>query len=108
MDLVIPARVRREKAAKDLTIGLAVVDGQGNPVQGATVSSTPAAGSYHYTDSGGLPSSSATSTSADGVAFLFNVPSGAITVSAAKSGMTFKSHVVTARADKMTTTGISE
>ena len=96
-----------QMAGKGL-IGLAVVDGQGNPVQGATVSSTPAAGSYHYTDSGGLPSSSATATSADGVAFMFNVPSGAITVSATKSGMTFKSHVVTARADKMTTTGISE
>ena len=96
-----------QMAGKGL-IGLAVVDGQGNPVQGATVSSTPAAGSYHYTDSGGLPSSSATSTSADGVAFMFNVPSGPITVSATKSGMTFKSHVVTARANKMTTTGISE
>jgi hypothetical protein len=96
-----------QMAGKGL-IGLAVVDGQGNPVEGATVSSTPAAGAYRYTDSGGLPSSSAMKTSADGVAFMFNVPNGQITVSASKSGMTFKSHVVTARADKMTTTGISE
>lgn len=96
-----------QMAGKGL-IGLAVLDNAGNPVAGATVSSTPAAGAYRYTGSNGLPDSGAMATSADGVAFMFNVPSGPITVSATKSGMTFKSHVVTARADKMTTTAVTE
>jgi hypothetical protein len=87
-------------------IGLQVRDNAGNPVAGATVSSTPASGAYKYT-SGDLPSSTATMTSADGVAFMFNVPSGPITVSASKAGMTFKSHVVQARADKFTTTSVT-
>jgi hypothetical protein len=95
-----------QMAGKGL-IGLAVLDMAGMPVAGATVSSTPAAGAYRYTGSNGLPSGSATTTSADGVAFMFNMPSGPITISATKSGMTFKSHVVTAPADKMTTTAIT-
>ncbi len=95
-----------QMAGKGL-IGLAILDANGTPVAGATISSTPAAGAYRYTGSNGLPSGSATSTSADGVAFMFNVPSGPITVSATKSGMSFKSHVVVARPDKMTTTSIA-
>ncbi len=87
-------------------IGLQIRDASGQPVAGATVSSMPASGGYRYTNSSGLPSSSVTSTSADGVAFMFNVPSGPITVSASKSGMTFKAHVVIARPDKFTTTSI--
>ena len=43
---------------------------------------------------------------ADGVAFLFNVP-GAVTVTATKAGMTFRAHLVTARADKFTTTTVA-
>jgi hypothetical protein len=95
-----------QMAGKGL-IGLAVLDAAGMPVAGAQVSSTPVAGGYRYTGSNGLPSGSAMMTSADGVAFMFNVPDGPITVSATKSGMTFKSHVVTARPDKMTTTAIA-
>jgi hypothetical protein len=88
-------------------IGLAVLDANGMPVAGATISSSPAAGAYRYTGSNGYPSGSATTTSADGVAFMFSVPSGPITVSASKSGMTFHSHVVEARGDKFTTTAIA-
>ena len=88
-------------------IGLAVLDANGMPVSGATVSASPAANPYRYTGSDGYPSSSAMMTSADGVAFMFNVPSGPITITAMKSGMTFKSHVVEARADKFTTTAIA-
>lgn len=87
-------------------IGLQIRDASGQPVAGATVSSMPASGAYRYTNSSGLPSSSVMSTSADGVAFMFNVPSGPITVMASKSGMTFQAHVVLARADKFTTTSI--
>jgi hypothetical protein len=88
-------------------IGLQIRDASGQPVAGATISSTPASGGYRYTNSSGLPSSTITSTSADGVAFMFNVPSGPITVSATKSGMTFRSHIVIARPDKFTTTSIT-
>lgn len=88
-------------------IGLQVRDAGGNPVAGATISSSPAS-TYRYTNSSGLPSSNAMATSADGVAFMFNVPSGPITISAAKSGMTFKSHVVVARGDTFTTTSITQ
>ena len=89
-------------------IGLAIIDNAGNTVGGAMVSSTPAAGAYKYTGSNGLPSSTATSTSMDGVAFMFNVPpSGAITVTATKASMTFKSHPVKAPADKMVLTVVS-
>jgi len=87
-------------------VALAVLDASGNPVAGATVSSTPAASAYRYNSNTGIPSSSATTTSSDGVAFMFNV-SGQITVTASKSGMTFKSHMIEARGDKMTTTAVS-
>lgn len=95
-----------QMAGKGL-IGLQIRDAAGNPVAGATVSSSPASMAYRYTGSNGLPSGSATSTSADGVAFMFNVPSGPITISASKAGLTFKSHVVVARADMFTTTSIT-
>jgi hypothetical protein len=87
-------------------IGLAIIDANGMPVAGATVASTPAAGAARYTGSNGYPSGSATSTSADGVAFLFNVPEN-VTITATKAGMTFHAHAVKARADKFTTTSIS-
>ncbi len=93
-----------QQAGKGL-IGLTVTDAAGAPVAGATVSSTPASGNARY-NSGGLPSSTATATDADGVAFLFNVP-GAVTVTATKAGMTFHAHLVNARADKFTTTTVA-
>lgn len=93
-----------QQAGKGL-IGLTVTDATGAPIAGATVSSTPASGNARY-NSGGLPSSTATATDADGVAFLFNVP-GAVTVTATKAGTTFHAHLVTARADKFTTTTVA-
>ncbi len=89
-------------------IGLLVRDANGAPVAGATVASTPAAMTYRYNGSNGLPSSSATATDADGIAYMFNVPAGAVTISASKAGTTFKAHMVKARADKFTTTSIAE
>ena len=89
-------------------IGLQIRDAGGNPVEGATISSTPASGGYRYTNSSGLPSANATATAADGVAFMFNVPSGSVTVTATKAGKTFKAHAVLARADKFTTTSVVE
>lgn len=89
-------------------IALVVVDGptaQSSPVAGAMVSSTPA-GTYRY-NMNGFPSSTATSTSTDGLGYVFNVPAGQVTVSATKSGTTFVSHAVKARADELTTTLIT-
>jgi len=85
-----------------------VVDASDMPVAGATVSSTPASGKYAYSDASGNPSTSVTATAADGLAFMLSVPPGQITISADKSGATFKSHALNAHADAFTTTSITE
>ena len=82
------------------------VDAATVAVSGATVASAPAATSYCY-DQGGFPNKSATMTDTDGVAVMFNV-TGAVTVSATKTGATFKSHSVNAVAGAFTTTLITE
>lgn len=75
-----------------------------NAIQGATASSSPAAGKTMYMDNSGQPFATG-STNSDGLAFLFNVQPGAdITVGATKGGTSFTSHVVQARPDAMTTT----
>src|SRR5258705_537628 len=70
-------------------VGMAVLDAAGTGIEGAEVSSTPAAARYRYMESNGFPSSSATATAADGVAFMFSVPPGQVTITATKSGLTF-------------------
>jgi hypothetical protein len=88
-------------------IGMVVTDGT-NPVAGATVSTNPA-GTYRYNAMVGtvvLPTSSATSTHTDGIAYAFNVPPGQVTVGAMKTGQTFSSHGLKAWADDLTTTVI--
>lgn len=86
-------------------ITMVVNDSGDAPVKDATVSSMPASGSVRYMDANGRPQSS-TATNTDGLSFFFDVPPGKVTVSAAKTGMTFKSHELTARAGKFTTTAI--
>jgi hypothetical protein len=87
------------------TIAAIVEDGQGSAVAGAAVSSNPAATKYCYNASG-FPSRNATATDTDGVAYMFNV-TGAATVTAMKTGSTFGSHAVKARAGALTTTLIT-
>jgi hypothetical protein len=70
---------------------------------GATITASPA-GQIHYNGSAGVPQAQAMSTGADGIAYAMNVPAGMVTVGANKSGLTFKSHAVNARADKVTLT----
>lgn len=94
-----------QQAGKGM-VGLAVFDAQGNPVSGATISGMPAGGTVRYNGSNGLPSGTATTTSSDGVAFLFNAPEN-VTVTANKAGMAFHAHLIKARADKFTTTSIA-
>jgi hypothetical protein len=86
-------------------ITMVVLDDAEGPVKDATVSSMPASGAYRYMDANGRPQSS-TATNTDGLSFFFDVPPGNVTVSASKSGMTFKSHALNARAGKFTTTSI--
>jgi hypothetical protein len=90
--------------AGDGFIGLVVVNCAGTPVAGATVSSTPA-GTVRY-NAGGVPSSTATSTADDGVAYIANVTAGNVTVQASASGHTLRQHVVNAQADAITLTQI--
>lgn len=82
-----------------------VVDAAMMPVAGATVSATPAASKYCYNSGGSpsLPSGSATATAVDGLSYMFNL-TGDATVSATKSGTTFRSHALKARAGALTTT----
>jgi len=86
-------------------ITLNVTDASGTAVAGATVSSSPAAGKVRYL-SGGFPSGT-DGTDDSGGAFMVDVPPGNATVSATKSGTTFMSHQVNARAMKFTTTVIA-
>lgn len=85
-------------------IGVIVKDCNGTTLPGATVSTSPA-GTVRY-NSGSTPSSTATSTSADGVAYVFNVAAGNVTVMANSGGHVLRQHVVTARADVVTLTEI--
>jgi hypothetical protein len=84
-----------------------ILDSNGMPVAGAAVASSPAAGSYLYSDANGTPSS-APSTNTDGTAFLVNLAPGPVSISATKSGASFKSHTVTARANTFASTVITQ
>lgn len=84
-------------------IAVVTLDAEDNPVAGATIGSSPAAGRYCYNDNG-FPSRSATATDVDGAAYFLNVPPGDVRVSAMASGITYPSHTVLARADVLTTT----
>jgi hypothetical protein len=86
-------------------IAAEVEDGSGAFVAGATVSSNPAANKYCYNASN-FPSKNATATDTDGLGYMFNV-TGTATVSASKSGLTFQSHPLKARAGALTTTLIT-
>ena len=85
-------------------IAIVVRNCQGTPVAGAMVSSNPA-GEVRY-NAGGLPSSTATSTSTDGVAYIANVAPGNVTVQATASGHNLRQHVVTTHANALTLTEI--
>jgi hypothetical protein len=84
-----------------------ILDSSDQSVAGATVTSSPASGAYRYSDSSGTPTAT-TSTAADGAAFMFDVPPGPVQISAMKTGMTFKTHGLSAHADQFTTTVITQ
>jgi hypothetical protein len=84
-------------------IGVQVYDGANAGVAGVTVSTQPA-GTVKYNGANGLPTANGTATMADGIAYVFNVGPGDVTISASGGGQTFRSHRVNARADQVTTT----
>lgn len=84
-------------------VGVQVFDAANMPVAGVVVTSSPA-GTVKYNGSTGTPSRTATMTDVDGIAYIFNVTAGSVTISATGGGMTFFSHPVIARADQVTTT----
>jgi len=85
-------------------IGVIVKDCNGTTVAGAQVFTTPP-GTVRY-NSGSTPSGSATSTSSDGVAYVFNVPAGNAIVQSNAAGNVLRQHTVNARADVVTLTEI--
>ncbi len=88
-------------------VAVLVVDSNNAPVAGAAVSSSPMAMKNCYNSGGGgVPDKTATMTDTDGIAYLVNVAAGQVMVSATKSGITFSSHTVNARAGVLTTTVI--
>jgi hypothetical protein len=92
------------QAAGNGFIGVVVKNCAGTALAGATVSTNPP-GTVKY-NSGSTPSSTATSTSSDGVAYVFNVTAGNVTVMANASGNVLRQHVVNARANVVTLTEI--
>lgn len=72
------------------------------PVAGATIATTPASTQYRYNNNG-LPTST-TATADDGIAYAFNAPPGAITVTATKTGSTFQPTMLKSHADALTQT----
>jgi hypothetical protein len=81
-----------------------VLDCSGMPVPGATVSSDPEAGDVVYADDTGVPDTGATSTGAQGLAFLINVPAGPVMVNATSGGEDLLAHEVESVPDEVTTT----
>lgn len=75
-------------------VSVLVLDCNGDPIEGATVTSSPAAGDIAYQDASGVPSTSATATSSSGVALLFNVPVGDVELDASVGGMTLRANTV--------------
>ncbi len=93
-------------AATDGVVAVEVVNAAGTPVSGAAVASTPAASVYCYNGTSPLPDHNATTTAADGIAYMIAV-NGTASVTATKGGLTFAAHTVNARPGTLTTTIIA-
>lgn len=86
-------------------MGVLVVDCFNEPVAGATVTTSPASTVKYSVD--GLPNADATVTEDDGIAYVFNVAPGQVTVDASFEGQSFREHAVEVRADVVTTTAVA-
>ena len=87
-------------------LALGIDDCAGDPVSGATFTSTPA-GDIRYVAASGLPSSMQMSTSSKGQVLIFNLPPGTVQVTATARGQTFPTKSIDARADAITSTTLT-
>jgi hypothetical protein len=101
-DLLANTLCKGNQLTTNGAIAAEVLDASAMAIAGAKVSSSPAATKYCY-NQGGFPNSSAMMTDTDGIGYMLNV-TGDATVSATKSGTTFHSHSVNARAGALTLT----
>jgi len=81
-----------------------VRDCNGDPVEGATVTTNPP-GDLSYT-AGFVPAPDATSTDGSGAAYIFNLPPGNVEVDATIDGYSLREHTIDVRANVMTITSV--
>jgi hypothetical protein len=86
------------------TLVVGIVDCLGRPVAGATVDVQPA-GTTRYLRNA-MPSTAAADTDATGLAAVFNVPAGSVTVGASAGARTLRQHVLNVRANVLTSTSV--
>jgi hypothetical protein len=98
--------LNNNQSATNGWIALLVQDAAAAAVAGATVTSTPT-GQINYNGANAQPSTSATVTAADGIAYDTNVAAGNVLVKATKTGATFTMHSIKVRPDVVTLTLIT-
>jgi hypothetical protein len=90
--------------------GVLVQDCAGLPVMGATVTVSPTSTSPQtlvtYVAPNNYPDTVATTTRANGLAYVFNVPTGDVVVDAEVGGTPLREHTVLSRAGVVTTTAV--
>lgn len=84
---------------------LQVLDCNGDPIEGATVTTNPA-GDVSYTAGSFVPVPDATSTDASGTAYIFNLPPGNVEVDATIAGYSLREHTIQVRANVTTITSV--
>jgi hypothetical protein len=84
---------------------LQVLDCNGDPIEGATVTTTPP-GDVSYTAGSFVPVADATSTGAAGTAYIFNLPPGNVEVDATVDGYSLREHTLQVRANVTTITSV--
>jgi hypothetical protein len=84
---------------------LQVLDCNGDPIEGATVTTIPP-GDVSYTADSFVPVPNATSTGASGTAYVFNLPPGNVEVDATMAGYSLREHTIQVRANVTTITSV--
>lgn len=92
-------------------LGVLVQDCVGNPIPDAIVTVTPTSAEpatrVIYVTPNNFPDPDATATRANGLAYVFNVPLGTVTVDAEIDGVSLREHAVPVRADAINTTAVA-
>ena len=87
-------------------ITVRVLDCDGVPIEGATVTTTPSADRIVYRDANGLPSRTAAATAADGLALLFDLSPGDYVVDAEIAATSLREHSVSVAGDEVVATDV--